>query len=114
MDGWTEERIEGSCLDIRSFVGGINDVVDRRYGGTNYEIGYTNSCRVGGHEREREARGVGSLSATISPPSVAVGRGASAGERFLNARPVKDLLRPRGQAASGVAPSMTFADRQTI
>ena len=109
MDGRKEERIEGSCLDIRSFVGGINDVVDRRCGGTNYEIGYTNSCRVGGHERERSR-----LIIRHNIAALGRGRSRSAGERFLNARPVKDLLRPRGQAASGVAPSMTFADRQTI
>ena len=79
--------MEGPCLAPHSFVGGINDVVDR-CGATNYEIGYTNSCRSGGRRiRGHERSG-------LNTPTIV--------ERFLDGRPrpeaVTDPLRSGGQA----------------
>ena len=79
----------GPCLARHSFVGGINDVVDR-CGATNDEIGYTNSCRSGGGRRIRGHE----RSGLITPTTIV--------ERFLDGRPrpeaVTDPLRSGGQA----------------
>ena len=82
----------GSGLARHSFVGGINDVVDRCCA-TNYEIGYTNSCRPVAVVGSGATSGADSLPRRVAPIIV---------ERFLDGRrqpeAVTDPLRSGGQA----------------